>query len=140
MEPQDSNFVLFAKRLEYVPRYVFDYFFGLLAAIVSDVVISTIALATVALGLATGQWLLAVAFFFTLYAVLRIVSILANAIGSSGQLIAQSMRQPQPQPTIFQGGNQMPPPAPAHIHPDADPPVQGEVLDGNRIAVTLPSA
>lgn len=96
LDKPDSSFVFFAKRLEYVPRYIVDYFFGLLAAIVSDIIITTIALAAVALGLAIGHWLLVVAFFFTLYALLRIVGILANAIGSSGQMISNALRtQPQ---------------------------------------------
>lgn len=133
---QDSAFVFFAKRLEYVPRYVMDYFFGLLAAMVSDVIITTITLASVALGLAIGHWLLVTAFFFTLYSLLRIASIVANAIGSSGQVIAGSLRQSQP-PMIFQGGNQMPPPP---FQEEPPPPSEGLDNGQPRIPVTLPPA
>lgn len=124
---QDSPFIFFAKRLEYVPRYMVDYFFGLLAAIVSDVIITTIALAAIALGLAIGHWLLVVAFFFTLYALLRIVGIVANAIGNSGQLIANSMYSPNPPGQVF---------APPMMGGPSGPQPETE----ERIPVTLPAA
>lgn len=136
----ESSFIFLAKRLEYVPRYAMDYFFGLLAAIVSDVTITTIALAAVALGLAVGHWLLVVAFFFTLYSLLRIISIVANAIGSTGQVMAQNMRMSQP-PTVFQGGNQLPP-SPSVVNSPVEggevepPPLQD---NGQRIPVTFPT-
>lgn len=129
----DSPFIFFAKRLEYVPRYAVDYFFGLLAAMVSDVIITTITLAAIALGLAVGHWLLVVAFFFTFYAVLRIVGIVANAIGSTGQMVSNAMvSNAMPQPSF----NNQPPPSP----PLSGPVVHATGSDEEvpRIPVTLP--
>lgn len=136
MEPQappqpDSNLIHFAKRLEYLPRYILDFFFGLLAAMISDVVTTSILLASVALGLAIGHWWLAVAFFFTLYAFLRIIGMLANAIGSTGVALARAQQAPPPSyPSMM-----MQPSAPA----------QGTVVnhagdDIERIPVTLPAS
>lgn len=108
--------------------YLVDYFFGLLAAIVSDVLTTAALIAAVFLGLAFANWWLAGAFFFTLYALFRVGISLANAIGSVGQNVGQALSQPPPTPQ-FPSVQTNPSPGP---YPE-DAPVQ-------RIPVTFPSS
>lgn len=73
-----------------LPKYAFEYTVGLLIAIVTDFIITTLALAGVSVGFATGSALDGVATFFIIYSVLRIIGNLAEAVGLNLRYLANT--------------------------------------------------
>lgn len=97
---EDTPLVAFAKCIEHLPRYVYEFVLFTLIALVSDFSMTAVAIGAVALGLATA-YLWGIAAFFLIFVLARLISSMANAIGMTGQnLGAVVQRQTPPQPRI----------------------------------------
>lgn len=94
---QDSPLVNLAKALEKLPVYTVDFVIATLVAIFTDFSITSLALGSAALWLATNLWW-ALAAFFVILVLCRTLNSVANAIGMTGQNVSALLRQP-PAPT-----------------------------------------
>jgi hypothetical protein len=74
------------------PAYAFNYGFGLVLAILSDITLTSMALGSFFLSWATTP-ILGLAVFFWAYAILKGVNALNGAIVQQGRLVAQSGAQ-----------------------------------------------
>jgi hypothetical protein len=74
------------------PVYVFNYSFGLILAILSDVTLTSLALGSFFLGYATIPWV-GFAVFFLGHTGIKIVNALNGAIVQQGRLVAHSGAQ-----------------------------------------------
>ena len=87
----DSSLVLLAKTVERFPLYIYEFVIQTLIAMMSDFTVTTLLLGSLALWLATNLWW-AIATFFLLFTIARTVNSIANAIGVTGQHLAQMSR------------------------------------------------
>jgi hypothetical protein len=71
------------------PVYVFNYGFGLVFAILSDITLTSMFLGSFFLGFATTPWV-GLAVFFLAHAILKGINALNGAIVQQGRLVAQS--------------------------------------------------
>ena len=74
------------------PAYVFNYTFGLVLAILSEITLTSLALGSFFLGYATTPWA-GFAIFFLAHTVIKIVNALNGAIVQQGRLVANSGTQ-----------------------------------------------
>jgi hypothetical protein len=71
------------------PAYVFNYAFGLVIAIISDITLTSLAVGSTFLGFATTPWA-GLAVFFLVHTFIKIVNALNGAIVQQGRLVASS--------------------------------------------------
>ena len=74
------------------PGYTFNYLFGLLLAIISDVTTTSLALGSLSLGYATVPWV-GFAIFFLGHTGIKIVNAVNGAIVQQGRMVASSGAQ-----------------------------------------------
>jgi hypothetical protein len=73
------------------PVYIFNYLFGLLLAVFSDITLTSLAIGSFCLGRATTLWV-GLALFFLGHTGIKIVNALNGAIVQQGRMVAQSGR------------------------------------------------
>ena len=71
------------------PAYAFNYGFGLVLAILSDITLTSMFLGSFFLGFATTPWI-GLAVFFLAHTILKGINALNGAIVQQGRLVAQS--------------------------------------------------
>lgn len=81
MAPTLTPFKELINALLSFPAYFVGWTVGLLVAILTDLHVTTLAIAGVAIGVATSSFSTGIAAFFVLYVLSRIVANLADAVG-----------------------------------------------------------
>lgn len=107
MNEKSTPLVQLAQALEHSPVYLFSFLTSILAAMVSDPMITVLTIGVVLVGVLTNA-MIAVAIFCFIYVFIRTLTNVANAIGISGQRIAEA-QQPQMVPQMFPSTTVMPP-------------------------------
>jgi hypothetical protein len=74
------------------PAYAFNYVFGLVLAIISDITLTSMALGSFFLGYATTAWA-GLAVFFLTHTAIKAINALNGAIVQQGRLVAQAGSQ-----------------------------------------------
>lgn len=77
--------------LKAFPKYILGWVVGLIAAILSDLHITTLAVSGIAVGIASHSIAIGVAAFFVLYSVSRIASYVSDSIGFGTRAISISL-------------------------------------------------
>lgn len=85
---KDSNLVQLAKTLEKLPLYLCEFLIQTIIAVSTDFTVTCVLLASIALWLATGVWW-GITLFFVLMTIARVIASVSNAIGGTGQIVAQ---------------------------------------------------
>lgn len=71
------------------PAYVFNYAFGLILAVLSDITLTSLAAGSTFLGFAVSPWA-GLAVFFLSHTLIKIVNALNGAIVQQGRMVANS--------------------------------------------------
>lgn len=87
-----------AKALERLPAYMMSYLAGMLTGVISDVVITSLAIGSVLLGVAVSSVWWGVATFFLGMVLVGVVHTIAGAIGYSSQPSYDPVMPPVQQP------------------------------------------
>lgn len=94
--PPSSNTQLLVEALSHWPRYVADYCVGMIIAVISEPLMTSLLVGSVFLGVLASSVLVALMVFFLVYTVLGTINSIANAIGVGSRSIAQANRMHLP--------------------------------------------